>query len=59
MADLSRPNNACFFEPASRGRKAEEMTIEVDEISRVVGVIRVPRSATTPVGEGLRQTFGN
>ena len=36
-----------------------EIAIEVDELSRVVGVIRVSPSATTPVGEGLRDTFGN
>ncbi len=36
-----------------------EIAIEVDEFSRVVGVIRVSRAATVPVGEGLRDTFGN
>jgi hypothetical protein len=36
-----------------------EIAIEVDELSRVVGVIRVSPSATVPVGEGLRETLGN
>ena len=36
-----------------------EIAIEVDALSRVVGVIRVSPSATVPVGEGLRETLGN
>lgn len=36
-----------------------EISIETDEIGRVVGVIRIPQSATVPVGAELRESWSN
>jgi len=34
-----------------------DISIEVDELGRPIGIIRVPASATVPVGQGIRDSF--